>query len=64
MGSSDTVSVRIKHAGTLGLASTTRVETWYPGEETPVRLAAGAAPDAVDIRVPLRRGCAFLVLSH
>ncbi len=64
MGSSDTVTVSVRHCGVLGLASTIVTETWYPGQEKPVTGRATVRGDELELSVPLKRGCAFLVLSH
>ena len=64
MGTTDSAAVRIRKCGQMGLFSTVTVEAWYPGEEKPVTVRAAVRGDELNLSVPLRRGCAFLVLSH
>jgi hypothetical protein len=64
MGAADTVAVRLRHCGDLGLFSSLQVETWHPGEEKPVTGRVIVSGDELNLNVPLERGCAFLVLSH
>jgi hypothetical protein len=64
MGTSDTVTVRLRHCGELGLTASLRVETWYPGKERPVTGRVAVTGDELKLSVPLERGCAFLVFSR
>jgi len=64
MGRGDTVAVRVRHCGELGLSSSLRVEAWYPGRESPVTRSVTVRDDELALDVPLERGCAFLVISR
>jgi hypothetical protein len=64
MGSSDSVTVRIRHCGALGLFSAVQEEIWYPGKDKPVIRRATVAADELNLSTPLERGCAFLVLRR
>ncbi|HTY59484.1 MAG TPA: hypothetical protein VMF59_11740 [Bacteroidota bacterium] len=64
MGTTDSAGVRIRQCARMGLFSGAKLETWYPGEEQPVTGSVTVRGDELDLSVPLRRGCAFLVLSH
>ena len=64
MGKGDSVQVRLRHCGELGFASTVSVEAWYPGQETPALRKLTVRGNELNLTVPLKRGCAFLALSH
>jgi hypothetical protein len=64
MGTADSVTVHLGHCAELGLPSQMRVETWYPGEDTPVTRRVAAAADGLNLVVRLKRGCAFLVFTR
>jgi hypothetical protein len=64
MGTADTVTLRLRHCGELGLFPSLQVETWYPGKDKPVKGRATVQGDELIMNVPLERGCAFLVFSR
>ena len=64
MGTADTVTLRLRHCGELGLLPSLQVETWYPGKDKPVTGRAFVPGDELIMNVPLERGCAFLVFSR
>jgi hypothetical protein len=64
MGTADTAEVRLRHCLALGLDASLRVEAWYPGEASPVTRRVTAAADELNLTVPLKRGCVFLVYSR
>jgi hypothetical protein len=63
MGKGESVEVRIRHCNKLLRSSSASVETWYPGEKTPVRGKGVIRDNELTLKIPLRRGCAFLVLA-
>jgi hypothetical protein len=64
MGSSDTVGIRIRHCGALGLFSAVQEEIWYPGKDQPIIRKVAVGADELNLNTPLERGCAFLVLRR
>jgi hypothetical protein len=64
MGTADSVTVRLRHCGETGLRSQLRMETWYPGEDTPLTAQVAVAADGLNLNVRLKRGCAFLVFTR
>ena len=64
LGRSDTAHLRVKHLGRLGITAKTAAELWYPGADAPVKSPASVTGDELSMTVPLRRGCAFVVLGR
>ena len=63
MGREDSAAIRIRHCDQLLLPSVVSVETWYPGESKPAKSELKIHDNELAIKMPLQRGCAFLVIS-
>jgi hypothetical protein len=63
LGRRDTVSVHIRHCEQLFRSTALSLETWYPGDEHAATSKVNIRRNEVTLDVPLRRGCAFLVLT-
>jgi len=64
LGRADSAHVRVTHPGELGLARIDSASLWFPGATAPVKTRIAASGDGLEMTVPLRRGCAFLVIER
>jgi len=64
LGRGDTAHVRVTHLRDLGFFSPPTAEVWFPGAAAPLDATVYVSRDRLDITVPLRRGCAFVVLMR
>ena len=62
MGKDEKATVHIRKCGQLFHAGTVMVEMWYPGSANAMTKACKVERDELELTVPLKRDCAFLVI--
>lgn len=62
-GNGPSATVKLRHCGRLLGNSPAVVRIWHPGEQTPSETTMNIQDDSLTLLVPLRRGCAFAVIS-
>ncbi|RPH34430.1 hypothetical protein EHM92_07845 [bacterium] len=63
MGMEDSARVYLRQCDHLLRTSTVSVSIWSPGDEGPVTRRCEVHDNELDLAVPLKRGCAFLILK-
>jgi hypothetical protein len=63
LGDTSATQVALNHCRRLLNASTVKCEIWYPGAQKPEQRSVVVKNDRLTLPVPLKRGCAFVVLK-